>query len=345
MLTGRQSLEEFLIDERKRHTGASGSLNAVILAAARACKLIAHQVAAGRLSGPAGPASTDDNPGRIAELAEEVFTRMMRSSGHLAGLLSAGTDTPIALDKQGKYLLLVEPLDGAPNLELNVAAGSIFSVLRAGSAEQDPAIEDFLQPGQEQVCAGYAIYGPATLLVLTVGTGVHGFTLDPTLGEFVLTHPGLRVVEETSVFAINAVNRRLWEPAVRRYVDECAAGESGPRNRDFSMRWFASQAAETHRILMRGGVFLNPRDPDQSASGQARLLYDANPIAFIIEQAGGRATTGHRPILGIAPQALHQEVALIFGSRVEVERIERYHEETTEDYDAPLFGVRGLFRT
>jgi fructose-1,6-bisphosphatase I/sedoheptulose-1,7-bisphosphatase len=205
---------------------------------------------------------------------------------------------------------------------------------------------DFLQPGTQQVCAGYAIYGPATMLVLTTGRGVNGFTLDREIGEFMLTHPTLRIAENTSEFAINASNSRYWEPAVKRYVNECIAGKSGPRGQDFNMRWIASLVAEAHRILMRGGVFMYPRDrKDLTKPGRLRLLYEANPIGMIIEQAGGRASTGYEPILGVTPESLHQRIGFVFGARAEVERIERYHRDHNEfEYEAPLFGNRNLLR-
>jgi fructose-1,6-bisphosphatase I/sedoheptulose-1,7-bisphosphatase len=223
--------------------------------------------------------------------------------------------------------------------------GSIFSVLRCPDGVSEPAPADFLQPGCAQVCAGYAIYGPSTMLVLTTGNGVNGFTLDREIGEFMLTHADMRIEPGTAEFAINASNSRHWEPAVRRYVNECLAGRSGPRGRDFNMRWVASLVAETHRILMRGGVFLYPRDrKDPSRAGRLRLLYEANPIGYIIEQAGGRASTGLAPVLDVAPEHLHQRIGFIFGAREEVERIERYYRDHNEfEINAPLFGSRGLF--
>nr|WP_281285825.1 class 1 fructose-bisphosphatase [Nocardioides humi] len=199
----------------------------------------------------------------------------------------------------------------------------------------------------QQVAAGYAIYGPSTLLVLSVGRGVHGFTLDPELGEFFWTHPDITVPTSTSEFAVNSSNRRFWERPVGRYIDECLAGVAGPRRKDFNMRWVASLVAEAHRILTRGGVFLYPRDtktPDMR--GRLRLLYEANPIAFLVEQAGGLATTGRMPVLDVQPTDLHQRVGFIFGCREEVERIVRYHHEPGDADDAsyPLYGLRGLYR-
>lgn len=347
MLSGRLSLEEFLIEERKRHVSASGDLNGLIFGIARACKLISRQLASGRLAGPSEPEAREVRSARLNQAARFIFERMARSGGRLAGMIARGEDKPISLadaGSAGKYLLLFDPLDGAVDLEVEGPAGSIFSILRARTPGTSPADGDFLQAGLDQVCAGYAIYGPATMLVLTVGTGTQGFTLDPVLGEFVLTHPHLAIPLETCEFAIDPVNKRFWEPAIKRYVDECVAGESGTRNRDFRMRWVDSLVAETHRILLRGGVFMSPMAADADRPGHPRLLYEANPVAFLVEQAGGRASTGRGNVLGIEPASLHQEIGLIFGSRSEVEHIEQYHRDTVEEYDAPLFGIRGLFR-
>jgi fructose-1,6-bisphosphatase I/sedoheptulose-1,7-bisphosphatase len=211
---------------------------------------------------------------------------------------------------------------------------------------RDVVEADFLQPGAAQVAAGYAIYGPTTMLVLTVGNGVNGFTLDPNLGEFILTHPDLRIPEETQEFAINASNSRFWERPIKRYVDECLAGTTGPRGKDFNMRWIASMVAEAHRILLRGGVFMYPRDSkDPAKPGRLRLLYEANPVGLIVEQAGGRASTGRGPVLEELPTSLHQRIGFVFGSKNEVERIERYHREPEDsDVPAPLFNERSLFR-
>jgi fructose-1,6-bisphosphatase I/sedoheptulose-1,7-bisphosphatase len=228
--------------------------------------------------------------------------------------------------------------------------GSIFSILRAPQdvidSGRDVVEAVFLQPGSTQVAAGYALYGPTTMLVLTVGNGVAGFTLNPNLGEFVLTHPNIQVPADTHEFAINSSNSRFWEPPVKRYVDECLAGKTGPRGKDFNTRWIASMVAEAHRILMRGGVFLYPRDTkDPAKPGRLRLLYEANPIGFVMEQAGGRASTGRQAVLGVVPTSLHQRIGLVFGSKNEVERIERYHHEpAAKDAGNPLFAERGLFR-
>lgn len=286
-------------------------------------------------------------------MSNEIFIRMNEWSGHLAGMGSEEMEDPYQIPKafvRGKYLLVFDPLDGSSNIDVNVSVGSIFSVLRAPDdvieSGRDVVEADFLQPGVQQVAAGYALYGPTVMLVLSVGNGVSGFTLNPNLGEFMLTHEKITVPECSNEFAINSSNARFWEPPVKRYVEECLEGSTGPREKDFNMRWIASMVAEAHRIFMRGGVFLYPRDTkDPSKPGRLRLLYEANPIGFLMEQAGGRASTGVIPILDVQPESLHQRIGLVFGSREEVERIERYHQEPFEqDSGLQLFGARSLFR-
>ncbi|MBV9160426.1 MAG: class 1 fructose-bisphosphatase [Pseudonocardiales bacterium] len=354
MLTDRTTLTQFLIEERRRYPGASGELNSLILNVALACKAIAKRVAYGALGGVLGTEASTNAQGetqqRLDLVANDLFLRANEWGGVISGMVSEELEAPHPIPERyprGKYLLAFDPLDGSSNIDVNVSVGSIFSILRAPNSGVNAAVEDFLQPGSEQVCAGYAIYGPSTMIVLTVGTGVHGFTLEPQLGEFILTHPAIQVQAAASEFAINASNSRFWEPAVTRYVDECLAGSTGPRGKDFTMRWVASLVAETHRILTRGGVFLYPREMrDPAKPGQLCLLYEANPVAFIIEQAGGLASTGRARVLDIAPEDLHQRIPFIFGAREEVERIEQYHRDhsVVED-DAPLYGSRGLFRT
>lgn len=349
---GRPTLTQFLIEERRRHPGATGDLNALVTDVSLACKAISRKVALGALSGAVGSTGSVNVQGEeqkpLDVLSNDMFLRAAEWDGHVAGMVSEEMDEPYKLPEQyprGKYLLLFDPLDGSSNIDVNVAVGSIFSILRAATPGEDARPEDFLQPGTMQICAGYAIYGPSTMLVLTLGNGTHAFTLDPILGEWVLSHPRLAVPARTREFAINASNSRFWEPAVKRYVDECLAGQTGPRGADFNMRWIASLVAETHRILMRGGVFMYPRDTkDPAKPGRLRLLYEANPIAMLIEQAGGMASTGRRRVMEVQPDALHQRIGFIFGSAEEVARIENYHlEEPLDSYQAPLFGKRGLF--
>jgi len=271
---------------------------------------------------------------------------VLERSGHCAVIASEEMEQAMFFPS-GKYAVLFDPLDGSSNIDVNVSVGSIFSILRAPTPGKDPKPEDFLQPGTRQVAAGYAIYGPSTMLVLTTGAGVHAFTLDPLLGEFILSHRDLKIPAETHEFAINASNSRFWEYPVQRYVDECLKGSSGARAKDFNMRWIASLVAETHRILMRGGVFMYPRDnKNPDVPGRLRLTYECNPIGLLIEQAGGRASTGYKRMLEVQPEKLHQKIGFVFGSRAEVERIERYHlEGDTRDSEQPLFAQRGLFRT
>jgi fructose-1,6-bisphosphatase I/sedoheptulose-1,7-bisphosphatase len=357
--TNTTTLTRFLIEEQRRlnstaGSSATGSFTALINDVRLACKRIATLIGKGHLVNALGDAGTVNVQGetqmKLDVMANDIFVRTNEWGGQLAGMLSEERETPYSIPVEyprGKYLLLFDPLDGSSNIDVNVSVGSIFSVLRCPEGICEPTERDFLQPGTMQVCAGYAIYGPATMLVLTTGSGVNGFTLDREIGEFMLTHPDLRIPEETSEFAINASNSRYWEPAIKRYVNECLAGKSGPRARDFNMRWIASLVAETHRILMRGGVFMYPRDrKDLTKPGRLRLLYEANPIGFIVEQAGGRASTGQRPILQVTPESAHQRISFVFGARAEVERIERYYRDHNEfEFDAPLFGSRGLFTT
>jgi fructose-1,6-bisphosphatase I/sedoheptulose-1,7-bisphosphatase len=349
---GKPNLTQFLIEERRRVPDATGDLNALITDLSLACKAISRRVARGALGGVLGSAASANAQGEdqrtLDVISNQMFLRANEWGGHVAGMVSEEMEEAYTLPAQyprGKYLLMFDPLDGSSNIDVNVTVGSIFSVIRAVTPEVDARPEDFLRPGTSQVCAGYAIYGPSTMLVLTLGKGTHAFTLDPVLGEWVLSHPNLRVPAKTREFAINASNSRFWEPAVKRYIDECMAGQPGPRGADFNMRWIASLVAETHRILMRGGVFMYPRDSnDPGKPGRLRLLYEANPISFLVEQAGGSASTGRKRVLDVQPESLHQRIGFIFGSSEEVERIEAYYrEEPHETYRSPLFGKRGLF--
>jgi len=346
-LSHRWTLTRYLIEERRRFPGASGDLNALLLDVSLACKAIARVVAFGSLGDglsqmPAQPVGGELNvQGEVQKpldvISNEVFMRMNEWNGHLAGMASEEMDEPRQIPQaypRGKYLLVFDPLDGSSNLDVNVAVGSIFSILRAPQdvidSGRDVVESDFLQPGARQIAAGYAIYGPTTMLVLSVGNGVAGFTLNPNLGEFVLTHPDLKVPADTSEFAINSSNSRFWEPPVKRYVDECLAGKTGPRGRDFNMRWIASMVADVHRILTRGGVFLYPwdkREPEKA--GKLRLMYEANPMAWLVEQAGGAATNGRQRILDIAPEQLHQRVSVVLGSKNEVDRVTQYYAQAT----------------
>ncbi|MGH6624470.1 MAG: class 1 fructose-bisphosphatase [Burkholderiaceae bacterium] len=346
---GKTTLTQFLIEGRRRHPTATGALNGLVTDLALACKAIACKVAFGNL----GDAADARGVGMALEThCENMFFRSTEWGGHVAGMVSAGKPQPYSISLQhprGSYLLLFSALDGSPNAEVNGTVGSLFSILRAAQPNSDPAPDDFLQVGAQQVGAGYAIYGPSTMLVLTLGSGTHAFTLEPMLGEWVLSHAQLRLPDHTREIASNASNSRFWGAPVRRYVDECTAGRTGPRDADFSFRWVESLVAEAHRILMRGGVFLAPGGSSEpSATSQLRLLFEANPLSMLVEQAGGAATNGRRRVLDVEPRSLYDTVPLFLGSPAEIERIERYHRDfdsgRDQPYVSPLFSERSLFR-
>jgi fructose-1,6-bisphosphatase I len=349
------TLTEFIIGEQRKYSSATGGFTALLNDIRLACKRISYLLGKGALAGVHGAAAGHNVQGerqmKLDVMSNDIFLRTNEWGGHLAAMASEELEAVYQIPAQhprGRYLLAFDPLDGSSNIDVNVAVGSIFSVLRCAEGVTEPTAQDFLQPGTEQVCAGYAIYGPTTMLVLTLGHGVHAFTLDREIGEFILTHPDLRIPAETSEFAINASNERFWEPPVKRYIAECLAGRSGPRAKDFNMRWIASFVAEVHRILMRGGLFMYPKDSkDPAKAGRLRLLYEANPMAYLVEQAGGAASTGRARILEIRPEGLHQRAPVILGSKAEVERIARYHDEHDRGLDqpftSPLFNTRSLF--
>lgn len=345
-----RTLTQWLIEERRRFPAATGGFNRLVLDVATACKSIARAVSRASLDrgGEAhAPALARETAAQLELFSHESFVDFNEGNASLAGLLSKELPAHRGHESaHGEHLLLFDPLDGASNVDIDAPLGSIFSVLHAPEVGRRAVDADFLQKGREQVAAGYALYGPATMLVLSVGTGVHAFTLDPALGDFMLTHRDLRIPPETSELSVNASNTRFWEAPVKRYVNECLAGTTGPREKDFNMRWIASTVAEAHRLLLRGGVFLDPVDAsDSSREARAHLLYVANPIGFLVEQAGGRASTGERPLLDVQPSELHERTGLVLGSASEVERIERYHTEPASEASAhALFNRRGLFR-
>ncbi len=357
MPEGLKTLTRYTIEEEHRHPGSTGDFSGLLNVISTAVKVIANQVNKGALLGSqrvsGHTAVADDVQKNLNTLSNAVMIRETQWAGHLAAMVSEEMDEfyPVpARYRRGKYLLAFDPLDGSGNVDLNMTLGSIFSILRCPDTGADPLEDDFFQPGTEQVCAGIALYGPATVLVLTTGRGVDGFTLDREIGAFVLSHPQMRIPEQTTEFAINASNERFWEPPVKRYVKEVLDGATGRRGKDFTMHWVESLVAETFRILTVGGVYLDPRDTKaECRTGRLRLLYEANPIAFLVEQAGGAASTGYRPVQQVIPESLHQRVPLIFGSKREVDRIERYHAEHLDgrsgSFDASLFTARSLFRT
>lgn len=330
-----KSVIQFIVEEQRANPGASGDLSGLLNDIISACKKISHQVGRIGLSGLGGYADSENVQGetqkKLDVISNEVMIEHLKWTGHLAAMASEENEEIIQIPARypkGKYLICFDPLDGSGNIDINFSVGTIFSILRAPEASKNPSLKDFMQPGTEQVCAGFCIYGPSTMLVMTTGRGVNGFTLDRDVGEFMLTHPNMRIPKDTAEFAINVSNHRFWEEPVRRYIDECIQGVDGGREKNFNMRWNASMVAEIYRILTRGGVFMYPMDSRLvKQGGRLRLMYEASPMSFIIEQAGGLSTTGYQRIMEVQPEDIHQRVPVILGSKNEVDRIIKYHQQ------------------
>jgi fructose-1,6-bisphosphatase len=348
-------LDEHLAGLAGRIAGDNGELARLISDLTRAIVTIGEEVGRGALAAAYGKLSSTNVQGEVQAALDvasnDAVIHETTLGGLVAGLVSeelTGVHLPVPAPANAKYLVAVDPLDGSSNLETNVPVGTIFSILRNPEPGRAPGVVDFLQNGTEQVCSGFALYGAATILVLTTGSGVDAFTYDRDRKEFVLTHAGMRIPEHAREFAINSSNDRFWTTPVRRYVSDCLAGRSGPRGVDYNMRWVASLVVETFRILTRGGVFLYPADNRPGAgSGRLRLLYECNPISFIIEQAGGAASTGAGRVLDVEPAGLHQRVPFVFGSRAEVEMVEQYHrtaDKPARTADFALFNSRTLLK-
>lgn len=331
----RISLTQHLIEQQRLHNTIPAELRLLIEVVARACKTISHSVGKGALGDVLGTAGSENVQGEVQKkldiLSNEILLEANEWGGHLAAMASEEMESFHPIPNRypkGEYMLLFDPLDGSSNIDVNVTIGTIFSVLKAPEGMAAPTEQDFLQPGTRQVAAGYAVYGPQTILVLTTGNGVHCFTLDREMGSWVMTQRDIQIPADTAEYAINASNSRHWFPPVKKYISELEAGKNGPRGKNFNMRWIASMVADVHRILNRGGIFMYPadaRDPDKP--GKLRLMYEANPMSLIIEQAGGAATDGRQRILDIQPTELHQRVAVFLGSKNEVERVTAYHKE------------------
>lgn len=341
-MAGTISLSRYLVEQQRVNGRIPSQLRLLLEVVARSCKSISHAVNKGALGGVLGSAESENIQGEMQKkldiIANDVLIEANEWGGHLAAMASEEMDGIHVVPNrypQGEYLLLFDPLDGSSNIDVNVSIGTIFSVLKkpeapAGSAPSAGVSEqDFLQPGHQQVAAGYCIYGPQTTLVLTVGNGVDMFTLDREQGSFVLTQSNLQIPADTKEFAINMSNMRHWDKPVQRYIEECLAGKDGPRGKDFNMRWIASMVADVHRILTRGGVFMYPWDKrEPQKAGKLRLMYEANPMGWIVEQAGGAASNGRQRILDITPKGLHDRVSVVLGSKNEVERVAAYHAES-----------------
>jgi fructose-1,6-bisphosphatase I len=334
-MSSKISLSRYLVEQQRSKGHIPADLRLLLEVVARACKSISHAVNKGELGGVLGSAESENVQGEVQKkldiIANEVLLEANEWGGHLAAMASEEMDSIYLVPNrypQGEYLLLFDPLDGSSNIDVNVSIGTIFSVLKKPEGSQGVTEQDFLQPGKQQVAAGYCVYGPQTTLVLTVGDGVAMFTLDREQGSFVLTQENVQVPVDTKEFAINMSNMRHWADPVRKYIDECLQGKEGPRGKDFNMRWIASMVADVHRILTRGGVFMYPWDKrEPHKAGKLRLLYEANPMSWLIEQAGGASTNGQTRILDLQPGQLHERVSVVLGSRNEVERITQYHAE------------------
>ena len=332
-MSNRISLTRYLVEKQRLDDHIPGQLRLLLEVVARACKGISQAVNKGTLGGVLGSADSENVQGEVQKkldiIANEVLIEANEWGGHLAGMASEEMDAIYVVPNRypkGEYLLLFDPLDGSSNIDVNVSIGTIFSVLRMPEDDRGVDEGDFLQNGAQQVAAGYCVYGPQTTLVLTVGDGVAMFTLDREQGSFVLTQENVRIPSDTQEFAINMSNMRHWDEPVRRYIDECLQGRDGPREKDFNMRWIASMVADVHRIMSRGGIFMYPWDKrEPNKPGKLRLLYEANPMGWLIEQAGGAATNGRQRILDIQPGHLHERVSVILGSKNEVERVTSYH--------------------
>ncbi|WP_321894519.1 class 1 fructose-bisphosphatase [Paraburkholderia heleia] len=333
-LQRRTTLTKYLIEQQRQHRNLPADLRLLIEVVARACKAISFNVSKGALGDALGTAGSENVQGEVQKnldiLSNEILLDANEWGGNLAAMASEEMETffPIPANyPKGEYLLVFDPLDGSSNIDVNVSIGTIFSVLRCPDGQQATE-ESFLQPGTKQVAAGYAVYGPQTVLVLTTGHGVNCFTLDRELGSWVLTQSNMRIPEDTREYAINASNARHWYEPVQKYIGELNAGKDGARGENFNMRWIASMVADVHRILNRGGIFMYPADKrDPSKPGKLRLMYEANPMSFIVEQAGGMATNGEERILDIQPKSLHERVAVFLGSKNEVKRVTQYHYE------------------
>ncbi|OUR73067.1 fructose-bisphosphatase [Methylophaga sp. 41_12_T18] len=327
------SIIQFIVEEQRAHPNSTGSLTGLMSDIVSSCKKIAHLVNRSGIIGLGGAAESENVQGEVQKkldiITNDVMVEHLNWTGHLAAMASEEIEEVIQIPEQypkGKYLITFDPLDGSSNIDVNISVGTIFSILRCPEGVDNPTVEDFMQKGTEQVCAGFCVYGPTTMLILTTGNGVNGFTLDRDVGEFILTHPKMTIPEDTAEFAINMSNQRFWEQPVQRYIEECVQGVEGSRDKDFNMRWNASMVAEVYRILTRGGIFMYPIDSKiAKQGGKLRLMYEANPMSFIVEQAGGLSSTGHQRIMEVQPTGVHQRVPVILGSKNEVERVVSYH--------------------
>eukprot|EP00455_Lapot_gusevi_P001907 TRINITY_DN1072_c0_g1_i1.p1 TRINITY_DN1072_c0_g1~~TRINITY_DN1072_c0_g1_i1.p1 ORF type:complete len:346 (+),score=108.06 TRINITY_DN1072_c0_g1_i1:67-1104(+) len=323
------TLTRFILSAQRRHHQATGDFTLLLASIQTAIKVISNSCSKSglyQITGVSGDSnSSGDMVKKLDVLSNDVFINTLTSSGRVCLLVSEENETALFVppELRGKYVVCFDPLDGSSNIDANVAVGTIFSIYQINPASEEVSECDAFSPGHRQVCAGYAMYGAATMLVLTTGQGVNGFTLDPTVGEFILTHPDMKIPRQGKIYSVNEGNSRSWDAAMSAYVHRCKNPESGSPK---SLRYIGSMVADVHRTLLYGGIFMYPADT-KSPQGKLRLLYEANPMAFILEQAGGKASTGHQRILEVQPRELHQRVPVILGSYEDVEELERLYQE------------------
>ena len=318
------------LDQVLASEGVSAELELVIKDIMVACKDIDYKLGQGDLAGILGSTEDENVQGETQKMLDVISNDLLKdilcANPYVRGVGSEEEDYTIAANAKGKYLVTFDPLDGSSNIDVNLSVGTIFSVLEAQTDAPGDNQDVFLQNGRKQVAAGYVLYGPSALLVMTTGKGVNLFTLDKNIGEFVLTKDQLQIPEDTAEFAINMSNQRFWEPEMKQYIDDCLQGEEGPLGKRYNMRWVASMVAEVHRILIRGGIFMYPYDSrDPSKAGKLRLMYEGNPMSMIVEQAGGASSTGRMDIMDVKPNGIHDRVPVVLGSKNEVAKVVAYH--------------------
>ena len=322
--------KQYLASAKPHGTPVPAGLQELLIAVVNTCSTLSHEVAQGALIGLLGSAGTGNVQGEVQQkldiIANDLLIDGVQACQSLAGLASEEMELPLSVKGTGDYLLLFDPLDGSSNIDVNVSIGTIFSVLQKQDPNAPLQTSDFLLTGRHQVAAGYVVYGPQTTMALTLGDGVVMFTLNKKTGEFLLIKDAVTIAHSTKEFSINMSNMRHWADPVRRYVEECLAGASGTRDKDFNMRWIASMVADVHRVLSRGGVFMYPWDQrEPHKPGKLRLMYEANPMSFLVEQAGGASTNGTQQIMDLQPTDLHERVSVMLGSKEEIERLQHYH--------------------
>ncbi len=324
------NFKQYLASANPKGVAVPAGLKDLLSAVVNTCSTLSHEVAQGALIGVLGSAGTGNVQGEVQQkldiIANDLLIEGVKGCKSLAGLASEEMELPVPVQGTGDYLLLFDPLDGSSNIDVNVSIGTIFSILKKQDPQAPLQTADFLLSGRHQVAAGYVVYGPQTTMALTLGDGVVMFTLNKVTGEFLLIKDAVTISHSTKEFAINMSNMRHWADPVRRYVEECLAGEGGAREKDFNMRWIASMVADVHRVLSRGGVFMYPWDQrEPHKPGKLRLMYEANPMSFLVEQAGGASTNGSDLIMDLQPTDLHERVSVMLGSKEEIDRLRHYH--------------------